>query len=498
MSRLPPRWQEIRLVEVTDKIGSGATPKGGHTAYAKIGIPLIRSQNVHFGGFSDEGLAYLDEQQARKLDGATVRAKDVLLNITGASIGRVTIAPDRMQGARVNQHVAIIRLADGIEPYFVAGFLASPGMQNFIVAENYGVTRQALTKAMIEDIGLPVPPLAEQRRIVAQIDSLSAKSRRAREHLDHVPRLVEKYKQAILAAAFRGELTRDWRKAHQLDQGTSYVRKKILAERDAIRIAKGLRAKGRNRSIPGRQPNLPPLPPAWEWLVFEECAWDLTVGHVGPMKDRYVSKGISFLRSLNVRPNRVDLTKLVFIDQTFNDELAKSQLQPGDLVVVRTGEPGVAAVVPKELELANCSDLVIGRLVHSMNPHYAAFFMNSEFARSIVRSLQVGVAQQHFNVGAMSEMPVPVPVLEEQGEVVRSIEVAFSWIDRLSSEATSARKLIDRLNQAVLAKAFRGELVPQDPNDVPASVLVERIRTERNSAAAGAAKRGFGKRKKAG
>ena len=132
-------------------------------------------------------------------------------------------------------------------------------------------------------------------------------------------------------------------------------------------------------------------------MVFEECAWDLTVGHVGPMKDRYVLEGIPFLRSLNVRPNRVDLKNIVFIDERFNNELTKSRLQPGDLVVVRTGDPGVAAVVPQALKVANCSDLVIGRLVQSLNPHYAAFFMNSEFARQVVRSVQVGVAQQHFN-----------------------------------------------------------------------------------------------------
>jgi type I restriction enzyme S subunit len=211
MTDLPQGWLGALLLEVASKIGSGATPKGGHAAYVPSGAPLIRSQNVHFSGFSDVGLAYLDEAQAQKLDGAAVCENDVLLNITGASIGRVTVAPERMEGARVNQHVAIIRPMAGIEPFFLAKYLASPPMQQFILAQNYGVTRQALTKAMIEDIELPVPPLPEQRRIVAKIDSLTGKSRRARDHLDHIPRFVEKYRQAILAAAFRGDLTRQWR-----------------------------------------------------------------------------------------------------------------------------------------------------------------------------------------------------------------------------------------------------------------------------------------------
>jgi type I restriction enzyme S subunit len=115
-----------------------------------------------------------------------------------------------------------------------------------------------------------------------------------------------------------------------------------------------------------------------------------------------------------------------------------------------------------------------------MNPSYAAFYMNSAFAKSTVRNFQVGVAQQHFNVGAMSEMPVPYTSFDEQNEIVRLIEAAFNWIERLTTEAMSARKLIDHLDQAALAKAFRGELVPQDPNDEPASVLLERIRAERD------------------
>src|SRR5262249_42721454 len=153
----------------TSKIGSGATPTGGKTSYKTSGIPLIRSMNVHFSGFTPEGLAYIDKEQANKLENVTVRPGDVLLNITGASIVRVTIAPSNMDGARVNQHVAIIRLIKGIESKFVSGFLSSPAMQRTVAEENYGVTRQALTKSMIEEFDVPIPPLSEQRRIVAKI-----------------------------------------------------------------------------------------------------------------------------------------------------------------------------------------------------------------------------------------------------------------------------------------------------------------------------------------
>jgi hypothetical protein len=114
------------------------------------------------------------------------------------------------------------------------------------------------------------------------------------------------------------------------------------------------------------------------------------------MKERYAATGIPFLRSLNVKQNRIDLTDSIYIGSDFDQELRKSSLTAGTVVVVRTGAPGVSAVIPPQLEGANCSDLVICRTVGSLDPHYAAYFINSTFAQGIVAGFQVGVAQQHF------------------------------------------------------------------------------------------------------
>jgi len=165
-------WETRKLKEMTTKIGSGSTPSGGKASYQETGVPLIRSMNVHFGGFIRHGLAFLNEEQAEKLKNVTVKADDVLLNITGASIGRVAIAPKDMEGARVNQHVCILRTTAGIIPQFLELFLASPVVQHMIDDVQVGATREALTKAMIEQFEIPVPPLAEQRRIVAKVQQL--------------------------------------------------------------------------------------------------------------------------------------------------------------------------------------------------------------------------------------------------------------------------------------------------------------------------------------
>ncbi|MER9231248.1 restriction endonuclease subunit S [Mesorhizobium sp. M0622] len=399
--------------------------------------------------------------------------------------GKIAVARSLENGVACGStEFHIVRPLGGISADYIWRYLRQKSFRDDAEASMTGAVGQRRVPATyLKESQLPLPPLPEQRRIVTKIDGLTGKSKRARDHLDHIPRLVEKYKQAVLAAAFRGDLTREWRAAQPNGvAGGIDALTRVRDERNAARVRAGLRSKGRNRSVPSKVVNLVKLPRTWTWLTFDDCSWDMTVGHVGPMKDRYVAEGIAFLRSLNVRANRIDLRKVVFIDEAFSNELKKSRLHPGDLVVVRTGEPGVAAVIPPELAEANCSDLVICRLISSANPHFAAYYMNSDYAKSVVAGFQVGVAQQHFNVGAMSEMPLPFAPIEEQAEIVRRIEIAFTWIKRLASEATSASKLIDHLDQSVLAKAFRGELVSQDPADEPAVVLLERIKAERSVA----------------
>lgn len=168
------QWPHRPLKSLATKIGSGATPSGGRDSYSDAGIPLIRSMNIHFAGFDSHGLVFLNDEQAKKLANATVQPVDVLLNITGASIGRVTTAPPEMAGARVNQHVAIVRPGNELDACFLAKFLASPAIQEMIGNIQVGATREALTKGMIEQFEIPLPPLAEQRRIVAKVEELMA------------------------------------------------------------------------------------------------------------------------------------------------------------------------------------------------------------------------------------------------------------------------------------------------------------------------------------
>jgi type I restriction enzyme S subunit len=232
---LPSGWAWARISDFTSKVGSGATPRGGSDSYQSSGIPLIRSQNVHFDGFSDDGLAFIDERQAAALDDVTVSPRDVLLNITGASIGRVTIAPERMAGARVNQHVCIIRSIGAVQPEYLSYHLRSPAVQSMIMSEEYGVTRQALTKGQILSFHVPVAPLAEQKRIVAKVEEVLARVNAARERLAKVPAILKRFRQSVLAAAYSGRLTVEWRRSNRTQNAS---RIETVAEGIAKRVSR--------------------------------------------------------------------------------------------------------------------------------------------------------------------------------------------------------------------------------------------------------------------
>lgn len=259
---------------------------------------------------------------------------------------------------------------------------------------------------------------------MAKIDSLSAKSGRARDQLDHVPRLVEKYKQAVLDAGF-----------------SKFSNHKRLID-----------------------------------LVVAERGIPYGVVQTG----KPVIGGVPTVRCGDIKHFWIDRSELKEVDPVIEGAYRRTRLQGGEVLIAIRGSVGEPCVVPPELQGCNISrEVAMIPVRRDVDPHFVMFYLASSGAKSFILGNVKGVAQQGINLGDLRELPTPFPDIAIQKKVVRGIENAFRWIDRLASDATNARKLVDHLDQAVLAKAFRGELVPQDPNDEPASVLLERIRAER-------------------
>ena len=435
MRRLPPGWCATTLGELGEW-SSGGTPSRKDPSNFGGSIPWVKTGDL------DHQVIDKVEETISETGLATSSAKvfpsgTLLVAMYGATIGQTGVLTF---DAATNQACAAL-ITKGttaeIIPY-VWRYLIS--VQDDLKAIAQGGAQPNISQAILKDFPIWVPPLAEQRRIVAKIDSLSAKSKRARDHLDHIPRLVEKYKQAILAAAFRGELTREWRsKQPKLADWTTSAVGEVVA------IASGQTPKGIETSL--------------------SSDGDVPWFKVSSMN---APENLDGLRSSQFRLSRREAVRL-----------GLRIFQPGAIAFPKRGG-AIATNKKRRLLVEGAVDLNLMVLTATgVAPEYLWWWMQKLDLASISNGSNV----PQINNGDIASLPIEVPPVEEQHEIARRIETAFVWIDRLAAEATSARKLIDHLDQAILTKAFRGELVPQDPNDEPASVLLERIRAERQTAA---------------
>ena len=169
---IPENWEWVRLGEIASKIGAGSTPSGGKAVYLDAGIKFIRSQNVYNDGLRMAGMAFISEEINNKKQGSIVQSKDILLNITGGSIGRCALVPDDFDIANINQHILIIRNINEMCRYYLHKVLISPYIQELIMSVQVGVSREGLSAEKTKNMLIPLPPLSEQHRIVAKIEEL--------------------------------------------------------------------------------------------------------------------------------------------------------------------------------------------------------------------------------------------------------------------------------------------------------------------------------------
>ena len=171
---LPEGWEWCRLGEIAEKIGSGSTPRGGNSAYCNSGIIFLRSQNVRNEGLLLDDITYISELINGKMANTIVFPNDILLNITGGSLGRSTIFPESYKIANVSQHVTIIRLIEKASVSFIYQCILSPYIQNLIWGRQVGANREGLSKKVLELFEFPIPPLSEQHHIVSKVEELFA------------------------------------------------------------------------------------------------------------------------------------------------------------------------------------------------------------------------------------------------------------------------------------------------------------------------------------
>lgn len=199
---IPENWVWCRLGEMCSKIGSGSTPKGSN--YSKTGYPFFRSQNIYDDGLVYDDIKFVSDEVQKQMNGTVVFANDILLNITGGSLGRCALVPNDFREGNVSQHVCIIRPLQVDVNYFHK-IVLSPYFQRFVFSSTTGAGREGLPKYNLEQFAIPLPPLSEQKRIVVEIEKQLAKTKQLKEHIIANQQATEQLLKALLHQAFEVE-----------------------------------------------------------------------------------------------------------------------------------------------------------------------------------------------------------------------------------------------------------------------------------------------------
>jgi len=283
-----------------------------------------------------------------------------------------------------------------------------------------------------------------------------------------VPAILKRFRQAVLAAACSGRLTEGWRERHSNEWHTSAAKPRLHENTPPGGFAEELPSTWLHGSVSGVSSEIVDCP------------------HSTP---KWTIEGEVCLRTTNFRVGRLDLSERRYVSrQTYQERIGRLQPMPGDVVYSREGGIlGIACVIPKGLQTCLGQRMMLMRTHVWFMPAFLMHVLNSPATNKIVEALTGGTASPHLNVGDVKDFPVPVPPTSEQNEIIRRVDALFKLADVIEQRLSAASRQVDKLTQAVLAKAFRGELVPTEAELArtegrdyePASVLLDRVRAER-------------------
>ena len=347
-----------------------------------------------------------------------------------------------------------------------------------------------ITMGGAQSVHVPLPPLAEQKRIVAKVESLLARVRAARERLDRVPAILKRFRQSVLADACSGRLTADWREEHSEEGCAREFLDRILAQR---RLDFEENNAGRYKAAkPPHESQDYEYPSDWAVSSMDQLTCLVTSGSRGWAK-YYADSGPLFIRAQNINTDELCLEEIAHVQPPDSAEGRRTRVQQSDLLVTITGANVTkSALVNLELAEAYVSQHVA--LARPVDPATAPFLVfwtiSPAHGRAKLTNDAYGAGKPGLNLDNIREMLVALPPIAEQQEIVLRVEALFALADTIERRVETGTAQAERLTQSILAQAFRGELVETEAELArregrdyePASVLLDRIRAEREAA----------------
>lgn len=470
---LPKGWEVARVGDLTSKLGSGSTPRGGKNAYVTDGIPFLRSQNVWNDGLKLDDIAYIPEETHSKMEKTKVFPGDVLLNITGASLGRTTIFPESLIEANVSQHVTIIRLIEPkMAPFLHLGIM-SPMIQKLVWGRQVGMAIEGLSKKVLELFEFPIPPLAEQFRILSKVQELMVICDKLEQQTDASidthetlvstllkaltdsaersdngaqlfqqawERIVENFdllfttessidqlKQTILQLAMMGKLVPQ----DPSDEPASVLLDQVAAQKEQLIKEKKIRKQKPQLAI--ENDDVPfNLPEGWKWSRFFEANTvrsDLVPALEHPNQQQ-------------VAPDVIEKnTGRLLAHRTVAEAGAKgpnNRFSKGQLLYSKI-RPSLNKVVIAPYDGLCSADMY--PIDSYINSSFVLYSMLSESFLVQVRAVENRVKMPKLNLDSLGKFLVPIPPLSEQQRIAERISELFSLCDLLKSNIRDAQSI---------------------------------------------------------
>ena len=435
MDILPKGWVCTPLTEAIDKIVGGGTPSKAVSSYYEGEIPWMTVKDMNKFRPIDT-MDHISQEGVNNSSTNVIPAGTPII-ATRMSLGKIVRANF---DSAINQDLKAIFLNNEINDYYFEYWYRS--MAPIIESIGTGTTVKGIKLTQLHALDFMLPPLPEQKRIVEKLDSLLAQVDTIQQRLNNLPDIIKRFRQSVLAAAVSGKLTEQWREINEVNDW------KTLAIGDISTFQNGFAFKS-------------------GWFADSGKYQVIKLGNV---KDDYLK--------LEKSP--------AFINSDIAKEYIKYKPNVGDILISMTGtkykgDYGYVCRVNEDLPIL--INQRVGRIVAKpdlIDSNFLLQYMRSELFRvEFLKGETGGVNQGNVGTKHIQSCPIGIPSLKEQTEIVRLVEQYFALADTLEKNLASAKQRVDSLTQSILAKAFRGELVPQDPNDEPADKLLARIKTAR-------------------
>lgn len=468
---IPDSWEWVKTEKIANIVGGGTPTSTDPENFDENGHPWLTPADLSGYEYTyiDKGKRNLSAKGLSSC-GAKLMPPGTVLFSSRAPIGYCAIASNEIC---TNQGFKSLVLKSDIDPRFIRYYLLLS--KDYAESLSSGSTFKELSAKRMKLLEFPIAPKHEQKRIADKIEALQAKSKKANQALEAAKPLLDKLRQSILASAFRGDLTADWRKYNPDVEPASVLLERIRAERrkkwEENELTK-MRAKGKEpendrwkerykEPEPVDTNSLPKLPDGWCWVTAEEVS-DRSLGKMLDRSKHREGKELPYIRNINVRWENVDTTDLLKMFFK-NNELNRYQLEAGDVLICEGGEPGRAAVWDKKND-----KMMYQKAIHRLRPYcnispwWFVYHLWNDSSKGVLEKYYTGTTIKHFTGKSLSKYIMCLAPIKEIDEIVSLIKNSLAFINRIQNKIWQIEDQRRILDQSILSKAFKGELVPQN------------------------------------